>query len=485
MDHNHQVIFVTSEIYPFSKTGGLADVLGALPSAVSELGPNVAVVTPLYGRLKTSEYQLRLVAEDCPVGYPWGPITCEVYQADYNGVTIYFIARDEYFDRRFYYNTYKGDYFDNSERFIFFNRAAMEWIRRLEAPPRIIHANDWQSALIPAFIAHWSRGDDFWRDTKSVLTIHNLAFQGRFSARFFEHTTLPPEAWHMDGCEHYGDFSFLKSGIAYADRVTTVSPTYASEILTPEFGQGLEGILNRRADDLRGVLNGADYEVWDPEGDRFLACSYTEEDLRGKHVCKKQLLRELCMSDMIDDLPLLGFIGRLRRQKGIDLLIDIIPDLMEMGVGLVILGEGRLDFEAQLLELMEVYHGRIAVQVSYTEDLAHRIQSGSDIFLMPSRYEPCGLTQMYALRYGTPPVATAVGGLVDTIVPYPSEFATGFTFAEPRSDLFLEAIRSAVDHFQDREGWKKLVRRAMVQRFSWENAAEHYLDIYRELGLEA
>ncbi|EPR42416.1 Glycogen synthase [Desulfovibrio sp. X2] len=478
----YDVVFVTSEMYPFSKTGGLADVLGALPPALARLGLRVGVISPMYGRMKAEEFDPRLVSSDCHVGYPWPPITAEIYQAEYYGVTVWFVARDEYFDRRHYYNTYKGDYFDNCERFTFFSRAAVEWLKRLGRVPGIIHANDWQSALVPTWIHYLRRTDPYWRECKTVMTIHNLAFQGRFSSRLFFDSGLPHEAWNMDGCEFWGDFNLLKSGIAFADAISTVSPSYADEILTPEFGCGLEGILNKRSDRLIGIINGADYDVWDPRRDKYLPSSYSTERMTGKMWCKKKLIREYYLSDMLENRPILGFIGRLRRQKGIDMLLDVLPEIMDLGVGLLVLGEGNLDYEARLLEMMEEYQGQLHVIIGYTEELAHRIQAGSDIFLMPSRYEPCGLTQMYALRYGTPPVATAVGGLRDTITAYPHPEATGFTFEKADSRLFFDAVHTAVERWEDREFWNDMVHRAMTRDFCWDRSAEQYQELYRSLG---
>ena len=480
----YDVIFVTSEMFPFSKTGGLADVLGALPPALARQGLKVGVITPLYGRMKAEEFDPRLVSSDCHVGYPWPPITAERYQTEYHGVTVWFVSRDEYVDRRQYYNTYKGDYFDNCERFTFFSRAVVEWIRRLGKVPAIIHVNDWQSALVPVWVHFLKRSDPFWKDAKTILTIHNLAFQGRFSSRLFFDSGLPHEAWHMDGCEFWGDFNLLKSGISYADCISTVSPSYAEEILTPEFGSGLEGALANRSHCLHGIINGADYDVWDPARDKFLPSCYSPQRMTGKMWCKKKLIREYYLSDMLEQRPIMGFIGRLRRQKGIDLLIDIMPQVMDLNVGVIVLGEGNLDFEARLLEMMEEYQGQLHVIIGYTEELAHRIQAGCDIFLMPSRYEPCGLTQMYALRYGTPPVATAVGGLKDTIVSHPDPQATGFTFAEPDSGLFLDAVAKACAMWEDRETWEEMVMRAMAQDFRWDRSAEQYLALYRSLGLD-
>jgi starch synthase len=361
----------------------------------------------------------------------------------------------------------------------------MEFARLLEMPPAVIHVSDWQTSLVSAYLHFARMSDPMWRNTHTVLTIHNLAFQGRFSSRLFWTSGLPPHAWSMDGAEYHGDFNLLKAGIAYSDMVTTVSPSYADEIrFSAACGCGLEGILTKRADRVTGILNGADYEVWDPRDDKYLPCCYGAKDADdGKLACKRALLEELLLSEELLDKPLLGFIGRLREQKGIDMLLEILPELMQLDVGVVILGEGEMLYEEQCLAAMEDYLGRFSARVSYTEDLAHRIQAGCDIFLMPSRYEPCGLTQIYALRYGTLPVATAVGGLRDTIVPYPEEGATGFMFAESEPAAFLDAIRQAVSLWEDdRAAWTTLRERAMGEEFSWDRAAKEYLDVYRALG---
>ncbi|NDV25675.1 glycogen synthase GlgA [Desulfovibrio sp. JC010] len=478
----HDVLYVTSEMYPFSKTGGLGDVMGALPPAIHAKGARTAVITPFYGRMNLTGQKLRLVYSDLHVGYPWPSTTAEIYQTEYEGVSVYFVSRGEYFDRRHYYNTHYGDYFDNCERFIFFCKAVLKWARMLPKPPAVIHSHDWQSALVPPYLYFERQTDSFWKNIRTVTTIHNLAFQGRFSERLFHESGLPAEAWSIHGAEFYGDLNMLKASIAYSDAVTTVSPSYAEEILGPEFGCGLEGFLGSQTHKLHGILNGADYSVWDPCEDKFLPCCYSAEDISGKQVCKRSMLRDFYMSDQLDDKPVLGFIGRLRDQKGIDLLIDILPRLMEKDVGVIVLGEGDLGYEARLQEFMEEYPGQFCVQVGYTEDLAHGIQAGADIFLMPSRYEPCGLTQIYALRFGTPPVATAVGGLRDTITPYPTDDATGFTFEKPDAELFYEAVMQAVHAWHNRSEWKKMVKRAMRKQFTWDRSAAEYIKLYRGLG---
>ena len=477
-----RVFFTTSEVYPFSKTGGLGDVMGALPLAMQKNGFLSAVISPFYGRISTSNFEIKLVVADLPVGYPWAPITVDVYKADYYGVPLYFLRRAEYFDRRHYYNNNKGDYFDNAERFIFFCRACMSLMEYLGEPPLVVHAHDWQTSLLPAYLHFARRDNPFWAETGTVCTIHNLAFQGRFSSRLFTSCGLPDEAWHMDGVEFYGDMNMLKAGIAYADAVTTVSPGYAREILTEKFGCGLDGILRKREADLYGILNGAAYDVWDPANDAFLSSTYDAANFSGKEECKLDLMKELGLDPALAQRPILGFVGRFRGQKGIDLLIDIIPELMKLNVGVVALGEGSAVREDSMLELMQAYPGRVHTIVGYTEDLAHRIQAGTDIFLMPSRYEPCGLTQMYALRYGTPPVATLVGGLRDTIVPWPDPQATGFVFSGSTPEAFLDAVRQAVYVWgHDPEGWNMLIRRAMSQAFTWDSSCTQYQDVYNRI----
>lgn len=479
------VIMVTSEIFPFSKTGGLGDVLGALPLALHKRGVPVSVITPLYGRLSTGRRNIRLTVSDLPVGYPWGPITADALETTLDGMPVYFIDRGEYFDRKSYYNTHKGDYFDNAERFIFFCRAALALMRRLGEPPAIVHSHDWQSALLAAFIHYYRAHDPFWASTSTVFTVHNLAFQGRFSNRLFESSGLPAESWNMSGVEFYGDFNMLKGALNYADKITTVSPSYAEEILTEEFGYGMDGVLRWRQSDLLGILNGADYDVWNPETSVYLPANYSRDDMSGKKICKDTLVDELGLMPHMKERPMFGFIGRLRDQKGIDLLNTIVPALMDKDVSVVVLGEGKAEYEAWSLDLMESYRGRYAAVVEYTEEYAHKIQAGCDCFLMPSRYEPCGLTQMYALRYGSPPVATRVGGLIDTIKPWPAPDATGFMFECCTTDSLLEAILSALALWeQNQEEWRSMVYRAMGESFTWDKAAARYEEIYKELGLQ-
>ncbi|WP_027370604.1 glycogen synthase GlgA [Desulfovermiculus halophilus] len=482
---NVQILFVTSEIFPFSKTGGLGDVMGVLPVVLKDQGAKVAVITPFYGRLHTADFQIRLVLENCPVGYPWPEVTADIYMADYHGLPVYFVDRPEFFDRKNYYCTYHGEFFDNCERYIFFSRAAVALARKLGIPPYIMHAHDWHSSLVPAYVHAARRLDPFWHQTKTVLTIHNLAFQGQYSARLFWSSGLPAEAWDMDGAEHYGSFNMLKTGIGYAQRITTVSPTYAREIVTPEFGCGLHGILAKRQPDLRGILNGVDYSFWDPKHDKFLMYPYSPENMQGKAECKKTLLYLMGFHPRFMSRPVLGFIGRLREQKGIDIVLEIVDELMAMDVGLIILGEGDLGIETMLGNLVEQYPGQLAACIGYTEEKSHQIMAGTDIFLMPSRYEPCGLTQLYSLRYGTLPVASQVGGLLDTVIGYPAQGCTGFTFSPITGPALLRALQQAVAVWKDDGQWRRMQERAMHQDFSWQRSAREYMSVYREIGLPA
>ncbi|MDL2313840.1 glycogen synthase GlgA [Desulfovibrio sp. OttesenSCG-928-C14] len=479
------VIFVASEMFPFSKTGGLGDVIGSLPLALHRLGVPVSVILPMY-RQRVSRHKIHRSFIDLPVGYPWGPITADAHLVIYQGMPVYFIERAEYFDRSAYYNTSKGDYFDNAERFIFFNRAVLSLIRNMGEPaPDIIHVHDWQSAMLPAFVHYYRQTDPFWSATSTVQTVHNLAFQGRFSSRLFENCGLPPEAWDLNGVEYFGDLNMLKAGLCYADRITTVSPNYASEILTPEFGYGMDGVLRARRHQLHGILNGVNYSVWNPEHNHFLPKPYSAEDLSGKQVCKKALLDELGMDPALASRPLFGFIGRLREQKGIDLLYQIVPDLMRRNMGVVVLGEGAPRFEEICLEFTRDYPARFGGVIKYTEALAHRVQAGCDAFLMPSRYEPCGLTQMYAMRFGTPPLAPDVGGLHDTIIPWPNNDATGFIFKNNTPDELLDTILEAMVIWENNpELWREMMLRGMRKDFSWTKSAESYINLYRELAFD-
>lgn len=476
------ILFCASEVAPFAKTGGLADVTGSLPESLRKLGCEVRIFMPLYRSVREKAPELNFLAHEIVV-----PVGVHDYHVHFwesrtgSGIPIYFLEKDEFFDRSYLYGSpVYGDYEDNAERFIAFSLAVRRLCMELDWYPSILHLHDWQSALIAAHLKlNWRYDPKFFR-TAAVFTIHNIAYQGIFPANFFSLSNLPPGAWSMQGIEFWGQCNFLKAGLIYSDYITTVSPRYASEITTPAFGYGMEGVLKERRSTLRGILNGIDTRRWDPRTDPGLPGNYDADDLSGKKVCKQALCDLVGFNRKTRDYPLLGMIGRLATQKGFDLLEKILPDLMELPVNLIILGTGDASIEETILNMETLYPGRLKLARRFDEEMAHLIEAGSDIFLMPSRYEPCGLNQMYSLRYGTPPVVHATGGLEDSVIDVfeqPSA-GTGFKFREYEPEAFLQAVRSALEFFRDGPRWLEIQKRAMAQDFSWDRSARQYIDVY-------
>jgi starch synthase len=394
------------------------------------------------------------------------------------------VRADRYFDREALYGDARGDYPDNAERFVFFCRAALEWLRAESPPPDVLHVHEWQSALAPAFL----RGNaDVYPElagTRSVLTVHNLAYQGRFPAFDWHLLNLDPRYFVPDFVEFYGQINYLKAGLVFADAITTVSPRYAAEIGTPEFGEGLDGVLRVRRDRLRGILNGIDREAWNPATDPHLPARYDASDLRGKARCKAELQAEIGLA-VLPDVPLLGMVSRLAEQKGLDLLAAALPDaLATSDAQLVVLGSGDEHYERLLAALAADFPARVGLRVGFDEALAHRIEAGADMFLMPSRFEPCGLNQLYSLRYGTVPIVHATGGLDDTVVEFDpaTGTGTGFKFTPYAPDAFLAALRRAFVTRRDRDRWARLVANGMAQDFSWDRAALEYRRLYETLA---
>ena len=468
---------------PFSKTGGLADVAGALTKALSELGHEVSAVVPFYGA--TAEKGFDVEDLDCSFSVPisdreeYGEVFRTVTDA---GVTVYFIGKSAYYDREELYGTPKGAYPDNAERFIFFSKAVIELCKSLDISPDVIHCNDWQTGLVPIYIKRLLEGHRLFRDTGTVFTIHNIAYQGLFWHLDMHLTNLPWDLFDSDGIEFYGKMNLLKAGIVGADIISTVSPTYAREIQTPEFGCKLEGILQKRSNHLFGVLNGVDYDVWNPETDKFLAANYGPENLAGKAVCKADLLAQYSLP-RIQGAPLLGVVSRLADQKGFDILVPIIDDIMKEDFQLVLLGTGEEKYHKLFKKIARKYPDRVGVRFAFSNELAHKIEAGADIFLMPSRYEPCGLNQMYSLKYGTAPLVRATGGLEDTITDYadsPSSSGNGFKFAEHSSPALLEKLRQARGFYADGDRWKRIMRNGMACDFSWGASAKRYVELYQK-----
>jgi starch synthase len=471
-----KILFVSSEGLPYSKTGGLADVVESLPQALRDAGQEVAVLLPRYhGNKITSTLvssvtvalgdtlRFPAIAEGPPVG----------------GVRYFFVDDLEFFDRAQLYGDKTGDYPDNAERFAEFCRVAIEFAKRVWLPD-VIHCHDWQSALVPVLLRMQHASDPAVRSLPVVLTIHNLAFQGLFPKAALRKIGLPESLFSVDALEFYGKTNFLKGGLIFADYLTTVSRRYAKEIQTPEYGAGLDGVIRNRADRLLGILNGVDYAVWSPEADTLIAQNYSTHNLDGKKSCKKDLLASFRLPEENLERPLIGIVSRFADQKGFDLIAEITGDLMKENVALVALGTGQSEYEKLFRDLAEKHPARVSVKIGYDNALAHKVEAGSDMFLMPSRFEPCGLNQIYSLRYGTVPIVRATGGLDDTIqnfVPKAKQ-GTGFKFDEYDGKALLGCVRAALKAYRDPKMWRALQANGMSKDFSWKASAAVYVSLY-------
>lgn len=476
-----KIALIASEVTPFAKTGGLADVLGTLSVAIQQLGNEVFVIAPAYGSVLRGGFTLRETSMQFSVPVADRIVPAEILESSIgNRVTIYFIRADQYFDREFLYSTPTGDYPDNSERFVFFSRAALELLQH--RPADIVHCHDWQTALVTVYLrTQAARYSEVLR-AKTVFTIHNLGFQGIFGPADWPLLNLDGSLFTPQFFEFYGNINFVKGALIFADKLTTVSPSYAAEILTPEQGFGLEGVLRQRAGDLVGILNGVDYQLWNPWTDPFLTDHYGENSLSQKSACKEKLRQIVGLPDR-EDTPIIGMISRLTPQKGVDLVEGMLDTLMARGVQLILLGNGDLRYENFFLASMASFPDQIAVRIGFDEPLAHHIEAGADIFLMPSLYEPCGLNQMFSLKYGTIPVVRAVGGLKDTVQQcnVGANSGTGFLFEPYTSDAMLAAVDECLAVYRNRPAWSALQRRAMGMDFSWNRSAKNYTDLYRQL----
>ena len=478
-----KVLFMSPEAVPFAKTGGLGDVAGSLPPALRRLGVDVRVVLPLYTMVKGSGAEMRLICEDLKVPLGDSLLTARIWEAQSaENTPIYLVEREDLYSRPNLYGTTAGDYYDNLERFSFYSHAALLLAGEISFRPDLIHCHDWQSGLVPALVRGPYRRSAWVGKARTVFTIHNLGYQGIFSPEKLRLTGLSPEEYfHMEGLEYWGKISLLKAGMVYADMITTVSPTYAKEIQTGSYGLGMEGILRQRKSVLFGLLNGVDYGIWDPAHDTHLPANYSARKMSGKGDCKEALIKEMGLDPALVNRPLLGVISRLDAQKGIDLLVAALPDILALDAGVVILGSGEASIQEALRKAARDNPGRVGLTIGFNDPLAHRIMGGADVFLIPSRYEPCGLTQMYALRYGTVPVVRATGGLDDTIVPFHRESGdgNGFKFSAYQPQALLSAIRDAVDLFSEAKNWEKLQANGMKSDFSWDRSARSYLELYK------
>lgn len=484
-----RILYTASEVTPFAKTGGLADVAGALPLALARLGHDVKVVMPKYavvseGRwelIRRGDFPVRLAGQD----YPFTLWTGHLPDAP---VELLFLANDRLFSRPGLYQEKGKDYPDNLERFAAFNRAVLELPKWLDWHPDVLHGNDWQTALTFVYLNAQSMTPPLPPLNKggrggvgTVFTIHNLGYPGLFPGAEFGKLGLPPEYFTPHTLEFYGKLNLLKGGLLFSGILNAVSPTYSREIQTVEFGHGLEGVLQTRQKDLFGIVNGVDYQQWNPAHDSYLPHPYDRQNLKGKRLCKEALQKELKLP--VTEAPLLGMITRLTVQKGVDLVLEVLSELMRLDLQLIILGTGDPGIHRKLQQAMRRYSEKLSVNLTFDEPLAHRIEAGSDIFLMPSRYEPCGLNQLYSLRYGTIPVVRKTGGLADTVVDAtPSHIvsgkATGFVFEAASGHALLTTLRLALELYKDRALWEGIMKTATAADFSWDRSAREYVKLY-------
>jgi len=463
---------VSSEAAPLAKTGGLADVVGSLPHYLRSLGDEAAVVIPRYGSITL--HGARRVYDSMPIYLGLARYDVAIYQAAAE-FPLFLVDCPPLYDRTGFYGNSGVDYPDNHIRFAVFARAALGVARHLFLPD-ILHCHDWQAGLVPAYLRTTFASDPTFLGVKTLFTIHNLGYQGLFPATALADVALDPAVFSPARMEFFGRLSYIKGGIAYADALNTVSPTYAREIQTPEYGFGLDGALRARAAVLTGILNGVDYREWSPDVDPLIPARFSPDDLSGKRICKEHLLAELGLPAAAMDRPLIGVVSRFTRQKGTAIIAGALPSILAEDTYLAALGTGEPEYEAFFRQMAADHPGRVAVQVGFDNGLAHRIEAGSDMFLMPSRYEPCGLNQIYSLRYGTVPVVRATGGLDDTI-----EEGTGFKFVEYSSQALAAAVSDAVQAFADRKAWEAMMRRGMRQDFSWAASAAAYSALYGRL----
>lgn len=472
------VAFAASEGVPFSKTGGLADVVGALPRALAALGHQVSVYLPRYRQTKLSDAApvVRSITVPFDDKHRFPSI---VTTGSQGGVRFYFVDYPPYFDRESLYGTPTGDYPDNAERFALFSRAVLE-ASKIIGVPQIFHCHDWQSALIPVLLRTVYAEDPAFRDAGTVFTIHNMGYQGLFPPDTLPLLMLPWDLFTMSKMEFFGQVNFLKGALAYADFITTVSRKYSQEIQTTEYGFGLEGVLRDRAATVTGILNGVDYDEWSPQTDKFAVAKYSPQDLSGKAKSRQDLLATFGVTNADPKVPVIGIVSRFAAQKGFDLIAQIADRLAREEMIIVALGAGDKPYEELFRRLSKQFPNKIAVKVAYDNAIAHKIEAGADMFLMPSRYEPCGLNQIYSLKYGTVPIVRATGGLDDTIEPWDARSGkgTGFKFTEYSGEALLLTIKLALQAFRDQTSWQVLMRNGMAKDFSWNASAREYGKVY-------
>ncbi len=486
-----KILIASSEVVPFSKTGGLADVAGALPMALAELGHDVRVVTPKYQMVDETKYKLMPIMNEIIVRMDNLSIYGIVKKANFpnTNIPVYFIQNDHFYNRPSLYTERGQDYHDNVLRFAFYSLSSLWMLKGLDWKPDVIMCNDWQSALIPTYLKyhHDIKNDVFFSNISVLYTIHNLAYQGSFDKMFLPKINLPWEVFTPDGLEFYDRINLMKAGIVYSDHISTVSQQYAKEIQTPEYGCGLEGILTARSKNLTGILNGIDYNIWNPEIDDLLPSKFSPKNMDGKSICKKEL-QKLNKLPQRSNVPVIGVISRLADQKGFDLIAACIDDLMKEDFQLVLLGTGEPKYHVMFEQIKKKFPEKTGINLAFDNKLAHLIEAGSDMFLMPSNYEPCGLNQLYSLKYGTVPIVRKTGGLADSIIPVKQTTGktvkgTGFMFEEYKPEELFKTIKAALKVYKEApDAWSKIVSNGMSQDFSWNASAKIYEVLFKEMS---
>jgi len=483
-NHSHEtapsvkVLIASSEVVPFAKTGGLADVSASLAKALRALGCDVRIIMPLYKCVESGGFDLKketLRLKNMP-GF-------ELYSTLSGGVKVYFLRNDKYFARDGLYGTSQGDYSDNALRFGFFSSAVLLAAESAGFKPDVIHGNDWQTALIPFHLKFNFSAVNFYKEIKTLFTIHNMAYQGTFDRKFMRELNIPKSFFNMRQLEFFGKLNFMKAGILYSDRFNTVSTRYAEEIMTPEYGGGLDGVIRSEKEKFYSIPNGVDYSVWSPQKDSFIKTNFSPETIDKKAECKKDLL-EYTRLNISPEAPIIGCVTRLTDGKGMDLFAGIIDKIVELGCGIVVLGRGGRHYNDLFESLAKKFPEKMYMSGEFNDPLAHKIEAGADIFVMPSRYEPCGLNQMYSIKYGTIPVVRATGGLDDVITDFDEdrEKANGFKFSSATKKDFFTAIKRAVELYKGEPlAWKKLLLNAMKYDFSWDRSAKKYLALYENM----
>ncbi|HNX90681.1 MAG TPA: glycogen synthase GlgA [Candidatus Omnitrophota bacterium] len=477
-----KVLFVSTEAVPYAKVGGLADISSGLARALAAEGHDVRLIMPFYKCIDPKVHDIKKLQTNVRHHLSGDFRGFDIYYCEKDGLITYFIGKSRYFQRDEIYCTSRGDFPDNALRFSFFSKAVIAAIEAIPFKPDIIHCNDWQSALIPFFLKYKLSGEEHYTGIKTLFTIHNMAYQGIFSRLFMRLIGIPEKFFTPEGLEYYGKINFMKAGIIYADAINTVSKKYAEEVLTPEYGAGLDGLLRTREKEFTGISNGVDYDEWNPEVDKYIKINYGPDSIERKTECKKDLLEYIKM-DLPIDRPLIGYVGRLVHQKGVDLIAKAAERMFGMYASLVILGRGSEENNRLFTKLAERYPDKIKFIMDFNEQLSHKIEAGCDMFLMPSRYEPCGLNQMYSLKYGTIPVVRATGGLDEVVVDVNEDpiNGNGFKFGPMDEKDFVDAVSRAVNCFEDKPAWYRLMSKAMSLDFSWKSPAREYAKLYARI----